>query len=402
MACARTPRVELGRADANASTRGDARATTRARDRDDDDDDDDDALPLGWRARVDEGAGRWYYYNKTLGVSTWTRPREVGAGGGAETGGGAGAADADADAADRDADGAVDWDAVARALAVRMSETCEGVEMRAAATPVAVFLWERLREARRALARGDAEAVARVGREVRSIEARLEDAEAEYAAWTREAAMEAEEDGDGSGDDGTAAEDAAAEDAREAGARAREREPRPGTIVRPPAPPLPPATVAVKPRAPKEETQLVKRRAVSSRDAKRRMVDVDKWAKARESESERGDNSKAAIEARNARQIEAWRASRAREGVSGSTNPNFVPVGDWRANVEAARAKARLEEFRERRENERADAVSNPVSTTPMEPPSLPPDWRAFVDATSGKMYYGNVKTKETTWDRPT
>jgi len=32
----------------------------------------------------------------------------------------------------------------------------------------------------------------------------------------------------------------------------------------------------------------------------------------------------------------------------------------------------------------------------------LPPDWREFVDEASGDRYYGNVKTQETTWERPT
>ena len=32
---------------------------------------------------------------------------------------------------------------------------------------------------------------------------------------------------------------------------------------------------------------------------------------------------------------------------------------------------------------------------------SLPADWRAFYDAASGEVYYGNATTGETSWDRP-
>jgi len=408
MATMRRARVELGARDDARARRGVdvARDATRAAWERETRAGEDDALPMGWKRRDDASTGRTYYYNKTLGVSSWTRPGSDAFAGGAV--GGAGGADAAAAAGDAaedaagDAETEVDWGTFARDLATRMSETCEGVEMRAAATPRAVFLWERLSETRRALESGDGTDVERVGRELRLIEARLDDAEVEYAEWTREAAIEAN-DGDAANAVEVNDEDVTIDDDSldAPAAPAREPEPRAGTIVRPPAPPLPPATVPVKPSAPKEETQLVKRRAVSSRDAKRRMVDVDKWAKARESEGEEGDNSKAAIEARNARQIEVWRAARVREGVSGSENPNFVPVGDWRANLEAARAKTRLEEFRERRETPHVSALEPKQAIDPPEKQSLPPDWRAFVDAESGNMYYGNIRTKETTWNRP-
>jgi hypothetical protein len=31
----------------------------------------------------------------------------------------------------------------------------------------------------------------------------------------------------------------------------------------------------------------------------------------------------------------------------------------------------------------------------------LPKGWQAFLDASSGDVYYGNVDTKETTWTKP-
>ena len=32
----------------------------------------------------------------------------------------------------------------------------------------------------------------------------------------------------------------------------------------------------------------------------------------------------------------------------------------------------------------------------------LPPGWQAFYDKGSGDVYYGNLKTKQTSWERPT
>ena len=41
-------------------------------------------------------------------------------------------------------------------------------------------------------------------------------------------------------------------------------------------------------------------------------------------------------------------------------------------------------------------------SQTPVDPNALPPNWTALVDPGSGRTYYANTITKETTWEKPT
>lgn len=126
-----------------------------------------------------------------------------------------------------------------------------------------------------------------------------------------------------------------------------------------------------------------------------------------EAEDARPAKASERMEAERARELEEWRKDRIRDGVDGSKNPNFLPVGDWRARVKAAAAKTKLEEFRARQEDqarvnktatiERSNADD---ASAELEAP-LPPGWRAFVDDESGRVYFGNFDTKQTTWERP-
>ena len=412
-------RVDVG-ADRDDATRArDAddrgRASPRARDatgttnalaslRNYDDDDDDDAmerdrasrddLPLGWKRARDAATGRTYYYNRAARASSWTRPRDDD-----DEAATTATKRETSDGSDgRESDDADDADAVTRArrLMEAYEARCADVGARAAATPTAALRYAELMD----VATGRRRDVSR--ERLRAIERGMDaDAEA-YEAWTREAEEEtAREDAatTGEGDAGDAGEAAGPV---VVDARAK------GTIRRPPAPPLPAREAFVAPPAP--PAKKPKRSAAAAlSDAKRLKGDVEKWAKLRDAEDEDARPAKASerMEAERARELEEWRKDRIRDGVDGSKNPNFLPVGDWRARVKAAAAKTKLEEFRARQEDRaRANKTATIEQSNPddaraeLEAP-LPPGWRAFVDDESGRVYFGNFETKQTTWERP-
>ena len=388
------------------ATRRATNALASLRDYDDGGDDDDDeiarddgtceALPLGWKRAIDAASGRGYYYNKSLNASSWTRPttttttRERGTTKGREGDDGGDGED------DETNDATLNARTRARGLMEAYEARCADVGARAAATPSAALRYAELMEVVNGR-RGD------VGAErLRAIERGMDaDVEA-YEAWTREAEEEtAREEAAATTREGEAdAADAAAPVVVDARAK--------GTIRRPPAPPLPTHEAFVAPPAP--PAKKPKRSAAAALShAKRLGGDVQKWAKLRDVEAEDARPAKASerMEAERARELEEWRKDRIRDGVDGSKNPNFLPVGDWRARVKAAAAKTKLEEFRARQEDqarvnktatiERSNADD---ASAELEAP-LPPGWRAFVDDESGRVYFGNFDTKQTTWERP-
>ena len=147
---------------------------------------------------------------------------------------------------------------------------------------------------------------------------------------------------------------------------------------------------------------MVKRKRLAVSNARRHKGDMEKWAKVRESEKIVGEGA-SAIKAKQAKEAEEWRVQQLVDGVDGSTNPNFVPVGDWRARVRAASENTKLEQYRTRREEKVKESSKQKCEGVPTQKETpLPPDWREFVDEASGDRYYGNVKTQETTWERPT
>mmetsp|Transcript_8244 Transcript_8244/g.30403 ORF Transcript_8244/g.30403 Transcript_8244/m.30403 type:complete len:623 (+) Transcript_8244:38-1906(+) len=106
--------------------------------------------------------------------------------------------------------------------------------------------------------------------------------------------------------------------------------------------------------------------------------------------------------------VEAWRLDQLRSGNT-SKNSNFQPLlGDWRERVKKAKQQeARLAQ--EPPTNARDGAGAATVdSSHPVQPPDLSPyqvdlpeGWHAMWDAASGDVYYGNITTRETSWEKP-
>lgn len=389
----------------------------------------EDALrALGWKRAIDKATGREYYYNKSTGRSSWTKPSVEGANEEEEAPG-------ETTLVKRDENGSnethettrttttadvvevkpeqkevlPDVGTFARSLRDLIEEKCPDVFARVAATPDVVFRYRELVQLAEGSDGTESEVLTRWKIErMRAIERGLDADVSSYEEWTREVeadATDVDEDERGL---------AAATEEEEQATDVEAAKPLPkGTIVRAPAPPLPTGESS-RPPPPEDEQKPKRRKLAAVSNTKGHKGDMSKWAKLRETESNERDGAKSAeaIKAKRAQELENWRAEKIRSGADSRTNPNFVPVGDWRARVAAANKNAKLEDFRARQEDATAADASKEASKSPEEPPKkpteeeeeapLPAGWRVFYDETSGDIYYGNVETKETTWERPT
>ncbi|XP_057833973.1 uncharacterized protein LOC131044633 isoform X2 [Cryptomeria japonica] len=136
---------------------------------------------------------------------------------------------------------------------------------------------------------------------------------------------------------------------------------------------------------------------------------VDKWKAAKEElhgSDDEDENEKAleVLEKKRQREIEEWRMQQIASGEA-QDNANFQPLGgDWRERVK--RRKTQNSSDKLKSETASVNAESNGV-VEGKKPnlaelsKDLPSGWQAFWDESSGEVYYGNLTTSETTWDRP-
>ncbi|CAM6037237.1 unnamed protein product [Sphagnum compactum] len=153
---------------------------------------------------------------------------------------------------------------------------------------------------------------------------------------------------------------------------------------------------------------------------------VNKWLAAKEElhSSEEDEEDKAlfdleAIEKKRQKEIEEWRSQQLASGGA-LENANFQPLGtlDWRERVKhAKKAENKAESKADTKTDKDVGASTKPTSAvvagvangkTQKRPDlkelskDLPSGWQAYWDSESGEVYYGNLTTSETSWERPT
>ncbi|PWA82895.1 WW domain-containing protein [Artemisia annua] len=168
-------------------------------------------------------------------------------------------------------------------------------------------------------------------------------------------------------------------------------------------------TVAPTESAPKVQPKVTrnKKRTVAAvtslRSNKKVSGLVDKWKAVKEEmhedEEEEPEDALEKLEKKRQREIEQWRAQQIATGEA-KNNANFQPLGgDWRERIRRKRAK---------KSGETEESVAKANDDTNQQPDlveltkQLPSGWQAYWDEASKEVYYGNTKTSETTWVKPT
>ncbi|PKA51203.1 hypothetical protein AXF42_Ash010643 [Apostasia shenzhenica] len=164
------------------------------------------------------------------------------------------------------------------------------------------------------------------------------------------------------------------------------------------------------PTVPKNQTKVArsKKRTVavapSLRSNKKVSSLVDKWKAAKEElhedEEQRPEGALEILEKKRQKEIEEWRARQISSGEA-EDNANFVPLGgDWRERVKRRRVvKSSAEDTQTAKEVVENEAKQPNLVELSKD---LPSGWQAYWDESTNQAYYGNLKTSETTWTRPT
>lgn len=86
-------------------------------------------------------------------------------------------------------------------------------------------------------------------------------------------------------------------------------------------------------------------------------------------------------------------------------NANFQPLGgDWRDRVKRKKTGSVMEEAKPQAttaDNSGSKGFGEKKPDLVELSKGLPTGWQAFWDESSGEVYYGNLTTSETTWERP-
>ncbi|XP_076882586.1 uncharacterized protein LOC143531088 isoform X2 [Bidens hawaiensis] len=170
------------------------------------------------------------------------------------------------------------------------------------------------------------------------------------------------------------------------------------------------STPSVAPTEPATKAQpkvtRIKRRTVATvptlRANKKVSGLVDKWMAVKEElhedEEDEPENALEVLKKKRQREIEQWHAQQIASGEA-KDNANFQPLGgDWRERVRRKRAK---------KSTQAEENIAN-ASDESKQPDlaelskKLPTGWQAYWDESSKQVYYGNSKTSETTWTKPT